>query len=130
MTRKLTEKQKAFADHYIECLNATEAARKAGYSKNTVGAIGHENLKKPKIKEYIDKRLAEKDDERVAKQDEILEFLTAVMRNDTEYLDQYDPIEIKDRLKAAEKLGKRYAMFTDVVENKGETKIKVKLSDE
>ena len=113
MTRKLTEKQKAFADYYIECLNATEAARKAGYSKNTVGAIGHENLKKPKIKEYIDKRLAEKDDERVAKQDEILEFLTAVMRNDTEYLEQYDPIEIRDRLKAAEKLGKRYAMFVD-----------------
>ena len=125
MARKLTEKQKAFADYYIECLNATQAALKAGYSDNCARQIGSENLSKPHIKEYIDKRLEEKEDERIAKQDEILEFLTAVMRNDTEYLEQYDPIETRDRLKAAEKLGKRYAMFTERIEHSGEMGINI-----
>lgn len=125
MARKLTEKQKAFADYYIECLNATQAALKAGYSDNCARQIGSENLSKPHIKDYIDKRLEEKEDERIAKQDEILEFLTAVMRNDTEYLEQYDPIETRDRLKAAEKLGKRYAMFTERIEHSGEMGINI-----
>ena len=125
MGRDLTEKQKAFADHYIECLNAAEAARKAGYSENCARQIGKENLTKPYIEHYIEQRLAEKESKRVAKQDEILEFLTAVMRNDTEYLGQYDLIEIRDRLKAAEKLGKRYAIFTDVIEQNSDVTINV-----
>lgn len=128
---KLTEKQKAFADYYIECLNATEAARRAGYSKNTVGAIGHENLQKPKIKEYIEKRLAEKEEERVASQDEVLEYLTKVMRGEikeeqvvTENTGDYQSkakvvkkkVGPKDRNKAAELLGKRYALFKDNID--------------
>ena len=130
MARKLTEKQKAFADYYIECLNATESARKAGYSETCAGEIGYENLKKPHIKDYIDKRLAEKEEKRVAKQDEILEFLTAVMRNDIKYLEHYnEPIKVKDRLTAAEKLGKRYAMFTDKIQHSGEIEIEVNLDD-
>lgn len=129
MTRKLTEKQKAFADYYITSLNATESALKAGYSENTAGAIGHENLKKPKIRKYIDERLAEKETDRVAGQDEILEFMTAVMRSDIKYLKQVEPVDIRDRLKASEHLGKVNAMFTDKLEHSGEIEIEVKLED-
>ncbi len=43
---KLTPKQKAFADYYIQTGNATEAAIKAGYSKKTARFIGNENLTK------------------------------------------------------------------------------------
>ncbi|WP_426578896.1 terminase small subunit (plasmid) [Bacillus altitudinis] len=121
---KLTEKQKRFADYYIELGNATEAARKAGYSSKTAKSIGQENLTKPDIKSYIKERLNEKDAERIASQDEILEFLTAVMRGEkteqipvglgegAQQLEDKDPY-LKDRVKAAELLGKRHAMWTD-----------------
>ncbi|MGX7359679.1 terminase small subunit [Dolosigranulum pigrum] len=124
MSGKLTQKQKKFADEYIISGNATESARKAGYSESTAGAIGHENLTKPKIREYIDKRLEEHEDEQIAKQDEILKFLTSVMRGElreeqlssgTGYAVEMST-SIKDRIKASELLGKRHAMWTDRVE--------------
>ena len=57
----MTDKQTLFCEYYIQCWNATESARKAGYEgdDNTLGVVGYENLRKPKIKEYIDKRIAE-----------------------------------------------------------------------
>ncbi len=77
---KLTPKQQAFCDYYIETGNATEAARKAGYKGRNLNRIASENLSKLVIQQYIEERMAEKDEERVASQDEILEFLTKVMR--------------------------------------------------
>ncbi len=56
---KLTAKQKMFVAHYLMCWNATEAARRAGYSAKTTHAIGWENLRKPEIKSAIDARMAE-----------------------------------------------------------------------
>ena len=77
---RLTAKQQKFADYYIELGNAAEAARKAGYSKRTARFVGAENLTKPNIKKYIDTRLNELASERVATQQEILEFLTRLVR--------------------------------------------------
>nr|WP_206764723.1 terminase small subunit [Paenibacillus larvae] len=120
----MTEKQKRFADYFVETGNATEAAIKAGYSEKTARFIGSENLTKPNIRSYIDQKITEKDKERIAKQDEILIFLTRVMRGEiTEQvpvgkgegyfsLDDKDTY-VKDRVKAAELLGKRYAIWTD-----------------
>lgn len=45
----LTEKQRRFVEEYLVDLNATQAAIRAGYSQDTAGSIGHENLKKPEI---------------------------------------------------------------------------------
>lgn len=56
---KLTNKQRVFIDEYVKCFNASEAARRAGYSEKTAGSIGSENLKKPEIQEAIQERLAE-----------------------------------------------------------------------
>ena len=56
----MTEKQKRFCDEYLTDLNATQAAIRAGYSKKTAYSIGEENLRKPELKEYIEKRMAEK----------------------------------------------------------------------
>lgn len=122
--QKLSEKQKRFVDYYIETANASEAARRAGYSEKTANRIGAENLDKPHIKKAIEERMAEKDAERVASQDEILEFLTKVMRGEvTEQTPLLDgdgyqrlaskDMSAKDRVKAAEMLGKRYAMWTE-----------------
>lgn len=112
---KMTEKQKAFCDYYIETGNATEAAIKAGYSKKTAKVIGSENLTKPYLKQYIDERLAKIEDERIAKGEEVLQYLTKVMRGEEK--DQFGlDASLQDRTKAAELLGKRYRLFVDKVE--------------
>lgn len=78
----MTEKQKRFCDEYLTDLNATQAAVRAGYSKKTAYSIGEENLRKPEIKEYIEKRMAEKESQLIADQDEVMRYLTAVMRRE------------------------------------------------
>lgn len=133
----MTEKQKRFCDFYIETGNATQAAIKAGYSEKTAAAIGAENLIKPNLKTYIDERLAELKNERTADAQEVLEYLTAVMRGEYkeatligvgEGAQAVVDIDVgaKDRLKAAELLGKRHALFTDKVDlQTGDIVIKV-----
>ncbi|MBL6538731.1 terminase small subunit [Streptococcus suis] len=124
---KLTLKQQRFADEYIICGNATEAAIKAGYAKRSAQQVGSENLLKPVIKSYIDERLEELKSEKVADQQEVLEYLTSVMRGQTqeqtlcsigELGQQVIDIDVgaKDRIKAAELLGKRHRLWTDKVE--------------
>lgn len=80
--KKLTAKQQRFCDEYLIDLNATQAAIRAGYSKKTAYSIGQENLKKPEISSYIEKRMAEKEAELIADQDEVMRYLTAVMRRE------------------------------------------------
>lgn len=79
---KLTAKQKRFCDEYLIDLNATQAAIRAGYSKKTARAIANENLTKPAIKEYINQRMEEKEKELIAEQDEVMKYLSAVMRRE------------------------------------------------
>ena len=79
---KLTEKQKRFCDEYLIDLNGTQAAIRAGYSVKSARSQANENLKKSYIRDYIDARLAEKEDALVAKQDEVLKYLTSVMRGE------------------------------------------------
>lgn len=124
---KLTLKQKRFADEYIISANATAAAIKAGYSKKTARSIGQENLTKPDIKTYIDERLEKLESEKIATQEEVLQYLTSIMRGEQqektlisigELGQEIVDIDVgaKDRLKAAELLGKRYRLFTDKIE--------------
>jgi len=124
---KLTIKQKKFADEYIISGNATEAAIKAGYSKNSARSMGNENLTKPDIKSYIDEKMKELEDKAVASQQEVLEYLTRVMRGEEkeEVLANIGNFEqeikemtvgAKDRIKAAELIGKRYSLWTDKVD--------------
>ena len=142
---KLTEKQKRFADYYIETANVTEAAIKAGYSKKTARVIGQENLLKPAIKNYIDKKLEEMSSQRIASANEVMELLTSAARGELEeevvvvenigdYCSEAKVIEkqigAKDRLKAAELLGKRYRLWTDKVEVKGMVPVVIVGEDE
>lgn len=123
-------KQKRFADEYIISGNATEAYKKAGYrasSDRVAGVEGHKLLKNPKIKSYIDERLKQLDSEKIADQQEVLSYLTSVMRGETqeqtlisigELGQTITDIDVgaKDRIKAAELLGKRHRLWTDKVE--------------
>lgn len=105
----LNERQKAFADYYIQTGNATEAAIKAGYSEKTARSIGAENLTKPDISAYIRERLDEQSNKRVADANEVIEFYTAVMRGEVK--DQFGlDASLSDRLKAGDALMKRYAV--------------------
>ena len=79
---ELNERQKRFAEAYIETGNATEAARRAGYSPNGINVTASQLLSNPKIRAYVDERIAKADKERIAKADEVLEYLTQVMRRE------------------------------------------------
>lgn len=104
---KLTPKQKKFCDYYIETGNASEAARRAGYSEKTARTIGQQNLAKRAIKDYISERMKNQDRERVASADEVIAFYTAVMRGEVK--DQFGiEASLSDRLKAGENLMRRY----------------------
>lgn len=104
----LTPKQKKFCEYYIQSGNATDAARKAGYSLKTAEAIGLENLGKPGIKAYIAELVDDQDKKRVADAAEVLEFYSAVMRGEVK--DQFGlDASLTDRLKAGDSLMKRYA---------------------
>ena len=137
---KMTLKQQRFADEYIITGNATQAAIKAGYSKKTAKVIANENLTKPYIKKYIDERLAKLESEKIATQEEVLQYLTSVMRGEkTEPLLVLDGegtqkvIEavpsVQSRTKAAELLGKRYGTFTDRVDINAQIESKPKFDD-
>lgn len=124
MDKKLTARQKAFADYYIELGNATEAARRAGYKGNNLNRIASENLSKLGIKQYIDKRMTQIESNRIAKGEEVLQYLTKVMRGEEK--DQFGlDATIQDRTKAAELLGKRYKLFTEKVEVEGTQKVQI-----
>lgn len=131
---KLTVKPKKFADEYIICGNATEAAIKAGYSKKTATVMASENLTKPNIKKYIDARLEAIQNEKIADQQEVMEFLTAVMRGETTeatligkgYGEQAVgdvPVSMKERIKAGELIGKRHGMWTEKVDVSSENSV-------
>lgn len=130
---KLTEKQKAFCDYYIESLNATESYKRAYNCTNetTARTNGAKNLQKPSIKKYIDEQLQQMQSNRIADATEVLEYLTRIIRNEeteeavltvntgdftSEVRKVQKEISAKDKIKAAELLGKRYGLYTEKIE--------------
>ena len=134
MATKMTAKQMRFCDEYLIDLNATQAAIRAGYSEKNARNIASENLAKPNIKEYIEARMAEKESSLIASQDEVLKYLTSVLRGETQsevvvvesigdFMSEARTMkkapDEKERLKAAELLGKRYGLYKDKVDVEG-----------
>lgn len=130
---KLTEKQRRFVDYYVETGNASEAARRAGYAEKAAYRTGSENLRKPQVKAAIDARLKEFEDKRIAKADEVMQFLTSTLRgevkeervvvegtgegrSDARIINVQ--VSARDRLDAAKSLLKRYPMQLDAKEQK------------
>ena len=128
---KTTERQRRFVDYYLELGNQVQAAIRAGYSERYARDQAFKILEMPAVKEYYEDRLQEIESKRVANIKEVMEYLTSVMRGEeTEEMIVVEgcgngysearkinkSIGAKDRLKAAELIGKRYMMFTDKVE--------------
>ena len=115
MNRRLTEKQKKFCDYYIETGVATEAYKKAGYKNyKSSGVEASKTLNNPSVRAYIDTRLKQIESDRIAKPEEIMQYLTKVMRGEEK--DQFGlDAPLTERTKCAELLGKRYMMFKEKV---------------
>ena len=137
-----TEKQKRFCDEYLVDLNASAAARRAGYSEKNAGNNVPKILKNTNVRAYIDKRMKEKESELIASQDEVLEYLTSVLRGETnsevvvtelvgDGCSQAKCIgkapDEKERLKAAELLGKRYGLYTEKIEEKVDMDLNIQI---
>ena len=123
----MTERQKRFCDEYLIDLNATQAAIRAGYSEKTAEQTASRLLSFVKVKTYISEQLERIHNENTADAQEVMEYLTAVMRgNSVSHVlafvgDGYQkvikkPPDEKEKLKAAELLGKRYGLFKENVD--------------
>lgn len=133
----MTEKQKRFCDEYLVDLNGTRAY-KVAYpsvkSDKTAGANAARLLGNASVREYLDTQLEQLHNARTADVQEVMEYLTSVLRGEssasvvvvegvgdgcsTAKVMQKPPDE-KERLKAAELLGKRFGLFTDKVNVEG-----------
>ena len=131
---KLTNKQQAFINYYLgkSKMNATDAARRAGYKHPKVQ--GAQNLSK--LNQEIAERMEQMKKDSIATQEELLQFMTAVTRGEeTEKLVTNAgaivevPVSMKDRIKTAELLGKSYGMFTDKKEINASLDIDVGVGD-
>lgn len=142
---KLNARQKAFCEYYVASGNATEAAIKAGYKEKNARFIGCENLTKANIKAYVEELMQKLESERTASAKEVLEFLTKSMRGEikeevvvvegtgdgtSEARMVKKQIGLRDRIKSAELLGKRYRLFTDKVEVEGVVPVMIVGEDE
>ena len=135
---KLTIKQKKFADEYIISGNAYQSATNAGYSDSYAKGNVIKLLENVRVKAYIDGRLKDLDEKQIAKQEEVLKYLTSVMRGEQteqtlrglgEGFQELINIEVgaKDRIKAAELLGKRYGLFTEKIDANVDTELTIKI---
>lgn len=129
----MTDRQQKFADEYIIDCNASRAYKIAypNVKKDSVArANGSRLLTKANIKAYIEEKLAEISSKKTAEATEVMEYLTSVMRGESTasvvVVEGYGdgcseakiiekPPDEKERLKAAELLGRRFGLFTNSV---------------
>lgn len=144
----MTDKQRKFCDEYLIDCNATRAYRKAypNVKKDSSAAVcATKLLRIAKVQEYINKQLEKISSEKIADAKEVMEYLTSVLRGES----QSEIVVIegtgdgcsdarrmnkapdeKEKLKAAELLGKRHGLFTDKLEVDGNAKVVINGEDD
>ena len=124
--RRLTERQRRFCEEYLIDGNASQAAIRAGYSKRSATVVSTTLMKNPQVQAYLKELLEKLHSAKVADAQEVLEYLTSIMRGEQreqtlqligDGMQDITSIDVaaKDRLKAAELLGKRYGIFKENV---------------
>ena len=137
----MTDKQKRFCDEYLIDCNATQAAIRAGYSPKTANEQGNRLLANVSVKAYIDERLEQLHSKKTADAQEVMEYLTSVMRGEHKEqtlalcgdgMQEIQDIDVsaKDRIKAAELIGKRYGLFKDAVDLGGAVPVVISGGDD
>lgn len=147
----MTEKQKRFCDEYLIDCNAKQAAIRAGYTRSTASNasqwINPNNKGRdpripfyPEMYDYIHSRLNKLDKTNIADAQEVLEYLTSVLRGESsssvlafcgdggQEVVKKSPDE-KERLKAAQLIGKRYGLFRESIDVGGAVPIVISGSD-
>ena len=109
----MTDKQKKFCDEYLIDLNATQAAMRAGYSKKTAYSIGDENLRKPELQEYIQKRQKEGQERAEITRGDIIDQLKSIGFVDLDV----DNIKATDKIKALELMARMLGLDKPETEN-------------
>ena len=123
---KMTERQRRFCEEYLIDGNASQAAVRAGYSKRNSTVVSTTLMKNPRVQAHLKELLDELHSAKVANAQEVLEYLTSIMRGEQreqtlqligDGMQDITAIDVaaKDRLKAAELLGKRYGIFKENV---------------
>lgn len=105
----MTDKQIRFCDEYLLDCNPDAAARRSGFPPETAKAV----LDTPEAKGYIKEQLQKMHNEKIADAAEVIEYLTSVMRGD---MDGETAVTTRERIKAAELIGKRYGIFKDNID--------------
>ena len=128
----MTDKERRFCDEYLIDCNAVQAAIRAGYARTTASLASlwlnaRAERFKPELRVYLDQQLEKIHNERTAAAQEVLEYLTSVMRGESssavlslcgdgrQKIVKKPPDE-KERLRAAELIGKRYGLFKESVD--------------
>ena len=117
---KITPKQKAFADYFLELGSDYKAAIKAGYAESTANNAKRDIRDKPCVSEYINARMAELESKRAMTADEVMLFYSAVVRGEVK--DQFGlEVSVADRIKAADSMMKRFNAITPKAEQHNDT---------
>lgn len=124
LVQKLTKKERIFADEYVKTTNGTQSAITAGYSEKTARSKASQLLTKVNVRQYIDAVMNERSKDTIATADEVLEYLTRVVRGEEKDAFGLD-VSVADKTKAAELLGKRHMLFTDKVKLSAEVEIDI-----
>lgn len=137
----MTPSEKKFADEWLIDCNGTRAYM-AAYPRvknsKSAGVLANKLLAKASVRQYVDEKLTELSSKKIASAEEVMEYLTSVLRGESSAeivvvegvgegcsearAMQKKPDE-KEKLKAAELLGKRYGLFTDKLEVDGNAKV-------
>ncbi len=112
----MTEKQKKFCQEYVADvdLDAARAAQRAGYKCESANAAASRLFKNPEVRAYVAELLDDRTGEMIANQDEVLRFLSSIMRGqDSVIVENGRVVAHRDRIRAAELLAKRYGLLSE-----------------
>ena len=118
----LNKKQLKFVNEYLIDFNGTRSAKAAGYSERSAHSTAHEILRKPEVKEYLERKVSESNELAFLERYRVLSTLKEIAYS----YDQPDQLKTQymatDRLKALFLIGKAYGLFWERPEIKEESK--------
>tara|TARA_R110001606_G_scaffold220142_1_gene368040 strand:+ start:822 stop:1214 length:393 start_codon:yes stop_codon:yes gene_type:complete len=123
MSNKLTDKQKFFCKEYIKDFNATRAAKASGYSEKTAGRIGGDNVQKVEIQKEIKRLMSKRIERTEISADRVVQELAKIGFSDEFNIEGFDRLDMKDKIKAIELLGRHVGAFNN--DESGKSTIKV-----
>ena len=104
--KNLTKRQIDFVQEYMKTNNVRQSAIKAGYSAKTASVQGSGLLTNVKVSTYIQAITERLESDKIADIQEVMEYLTSVMRGEKKDQFDLDPA-LSERTKAASELAKR-----------------------